>query len=472
MFDGATSNIWTALAWDAAHGEFYRPLLSPAEYGGTRYMPLLFVAHGLLLRAHVDPVVAGAALMQASVLASAAALYFVMRQAEVRASLAAPLACTVWCTVIYQDYCTDVRADYLAAALATTALGLALGHRSRGKASWLAAAAIACVLAGLTKITALAVAGPIVVWLWIDGARRSAWRFTAGIAALWLVAIGVVQWASHGNFLDSFLATASGGMTPATVAGAMPHFAQEASWEPFTGVPFLIALWCVIRIGRRPGLAHLALAATTIVTAVIFSSPGTVANHLVDLHMMSVLVIGVALTSGDVTPRIAAPIYALLAVAIAAISWPAPGLPSPIRTIRDGGLLTRARVRSIHDDFLPAGTRYITNDPIFGVLYDERMVVLDEFALEMSVRRGGPAGRDFERRIRAQEFAIVIRRGDDAFPRDITAGDAGFAEASAAYWSTLPAEHAQLRAVLEPAYSVRAVRKPYVILAPRKNPEP
>ena len=29
VFDGVTSHIWTALAWDLAHGHFYRPLLGP-----------------------------------------------------------------------------------------------------------------------------------------------------------------------------------------------------------------------------------------------------------------------------------------------------------------------------------------------------------------------------------------------------------------------------------------------------------
>src|SRR5581483_12074879 len=67
FFDSSTSGVWAALAWDVAHGRLYRPLLSAAGYGGTRYMPLLFVAYGGLLRAHVDPVVAGVALMQTSV---------------------------------------------------------------------------------------------------------------------------------------------------------------------------------------------------------------------------------------------------------------------------------------------------------------------------------------------------------------------------------------------------------------------
>src|SRR6266567_1087444 len=67
FFDSATSSVWLAMAWDLAHGEFYRPVVSSAGYGGTRYMPLLFVLYSGLLRIGVDPIVAGVVLMQGSV---------------------------------------------------------------------------------------------------------------------------------------------------------------------------------------------------------------------------------------------------------------------------------------------------------------------------------------------------------------------------------------------------------------------
>jgi hypothetical protein len=38
----ATSGVWTALADDLVHGDFYRPVQSTLGYGGTRYMPVFF----------------------------------------------------------------------------------------------------------------------------------------------------------------------------------------------------------------------------------------------------------------------------------------------------------------------------------------------------------------------------------------------------------------------------------------------
>jgi hypothetical protein len=89
VFDGLTSGIWTALAWDLAHGDFYRPLLGPHGYGGTRYMPLLFVAQAMLMHVGVDPIHSGVVLMQGSVIAAAVALYFALRACDVPARLAA-----------------------------------------------------------------------------------------------------------------------------------------------------------------------------------------------------------------------------------------------------------------------------------------------------------------------------------------------------------------------------------------------
>jgi hypothetical protein len=192
-----------------------------------------------------------------------------------------------------------------------------------------------------------------------------------------------------------------------------------------------------------------------------------VANQLVEVHLASVLVIGIALTRGEVAPRAAAAVYALLAVVMAAISWPAPGIPSVIGTLQAGGPYSRAGIEAIHAEFLPPGTRYVTNDPIIAVLSDERTVLLDDFSLELSMRRGAAAGRDFDARVRRQDFDVVIMRGEgDAFPRDMNAGDEGFADDTRRYWAGWRG-HREMAALFEPAYAVRAVRKPYVILTRR-----
>ncbi len=244
VFDGVTSHIWTALAWDLAHGHFYRPLLGPDGYGGTRYMPLLFGIQALLMRLGFDPIDAGVLLMQGSVLAAAAALYAALRAHQVPRRLAVPLALTVFGTVIYQQYCTDLDPDYLAFALAMSSVPLAVRSVRHHQSGWLFAAGLAVVLAALTKVTALAYLVPIAWWLLTSARPRAAAWFVVGTLALFTLAAGLVEVASHGAFLESFRATISGGMESPDVWRAVPKFLREIAIDPLVAVPVIVACWC------------------------------------------------------------------------------------------------------------------------------------------------------------------------------------------------------------------------------------
>jgi hypothetical protein len=467
FFDGTTSGVWAGLAWDFAHGDFYRPLVGPLGYGGTRYMPLLFVAHGTLIAAHVDPIHAGVVLMQASVAGAALALFLALRSADVPARLAAPLAGTVWCTVIYQESCTDLSPDYLAAALALTAATLASAAARRtgpSRAGWLIAAALTIVLAALTKVTALAFAAPITLWLALEQQRRAALWFSAVAAALFATAIGIVQAAADGRFLAVFFASLSGGMLASHTWYAIPTFAKEVALDPFVAVPFAIACWCLrASLRRRLALEHWYFLTAIVVTLVIFTSPGTVWNHLVDLQLASTLLVGAAIARSAVPPKAVAWVYGALAFVLAAVSWPLPGIPSVVATLQAHGPRPRAVVAAIHAEFLPPGTRYLSTDPIVPVLSDESAVLLDAFDLRRFLRDGGPPGRDVERQVRGHAFSVIVMRDAGLFPRDMNAGDAGFAEACRRYWTT---EDDDLERLFRSAYEIRAVRRPFVILLP------
>ena len=108
---GITSGVWTCLASDFAHGEWYRPLWDARGYGGTRYMPLFFVLQGLGIRWGLDPVISGMLLVQLSVVTLAAGLYALLRALQVPLRLAVPLAALVVCNSLYQQIGTSIKAD-------------------------------------------------------------------------------------------------------------------------------------------------------------------------------------------------------------------------------------------------------------------------------------------------------------------------------------------------------------------------
>ena len=114
VFDGVTSHIWTALAWDLAHG---RILQTDARSGRLWRHPL----HAAVVRGagaadapRADAIHAGVLLMQGSVVAAAVALFFALRASELPARLAAPLAADgLRYRHLSAGTCTDLDPDYL-----------------------------------------------------------------------------------------------------------------------------------------------------------------------------------------------------------------------------------------------------------------------------------------------------------------------------------------------------------------------
>ena len=467
VFSDVTSGTWAALAWDVAHGELYRPVFSPDGYGGTRYMPLFFSLFGALIRWHVDPVRAGVLLMQVSVFAAACALYAMLRASDAPRSLALPLAGTVYATIVYQRYLTDVRADYLAAAFAAAGIAAAVVAERRAAPRWLFFASVCCACGGLTKVTTIAFAVPIAWRLWSCGERGRAVRFVSGTAVLFAIAILLVQVASGGRFLESFRAAMSAGTTPADIwRHAGPSFVQESAGNPFSGVPFLAALFCTVRAARRGhwSLAHAYFATALGVALVILVSPGTASNQLIDLHLASTLVIGLAVARGHVAPRLVASMYVLLAMVMAIVSWPVRGVPSTIRTLRAEGPHRRSVVTAVHDRYLNRARLYLSTDPMIPILSGTRPFLLDSFNLVLFVTTRTRVGADFAHRIKTHAFDAIVLHDDGVFPADMAPGDPMFDALCAKYWAR---DNAVIQAV-HVGYEVRAVQRPFVILEPRR----
>jgi len=494
------SGIWTALAWNAAHGEIYRAPLSADGYGGSRYMPLLFAVHALVIRAHVDPVVGGALLMHATVAAASLALLAALGVAGAPRRFAVPLSLFVWCTVIYQQSCTDLNPDYLAAAIALVGVVLAAG-RTRGRLR-VAGAAACVVLAGLTKITAIAFAAPVLFCVRRQRGAAAAALSGAAIAALFVTAAACIDRVSGGRFVAGVAPTLFGGAALHDVLNSVPKLAIELAIKPFdVASPFALALVtsAIAAAQRRFAWPHAYLITACAVTLVIFASPGTASNHLVDLQMASVLTVGALLAglepasrpqassarspAGSVPPPIdsgaivsqpphASPARvnttrtAVLLVAaaqglmLAVIAWPAPGMPSVIATVAPR---PRAAVRALGAEFLPPGTRYVATDPIVAVLNGDRPWLLDDFNLERFYRDGTPAGRDFAARVRGRFFDVIVLPDSDDFPTDLDADALELQERGLRYWA---GQDSVLATLIRSTYEIHAVRKPFVILTP------
>src|SRR5213596_2179097 len=247
----SSSGVWTALAQDFAKGVFYRPTYSAFGFGGTRYMPLFFVVHGVLIRLAFDPVTAGGGLTVLGIVLFDAALFLTLRELGVDWPVAVPLALLPHAAVSFQLLSLQVKGDFLAAALSLWGVWCGLRYARYRATPWLVACVLAFLGAFLTKFTALAGAALVCSWLWSRRDRRAALTLGGLLALLAGASLAGIYWASDERGLPAF------GAAAVSAIGAMRA-----------------------RVWSLPVAYFLLTAAMTVV---IFTSPGADTTHFLDL---------------------------------------------------------------------------------------------------------------------------------------------------------------------------------------------
>lgn len=406
-----TSGVWSALADDVARGTFYRPVVDGDGYGGTRYMPLFFTLHGALMRAGVPLVAAGALLTIGSALALLAAVFAVVRTSGGPRGIALAAAGVVPASIAFQLLTLSTKADLMAAAFNLWGLVWALrAMRSRSPAPLLVAGAL-LGLAVLTKFTA--VFGLVTVALGLLYARRGGrprQTALAGVAAL-MIALGVIAaWvASDGRIAEAFAVAGTGGMDLAYAWRFPAWFLGAAVQDPFFFVLFLAAALAAVRRARRRTMdvPLMYFAVTTVLTMLVFVSPGTDGNHLIDLLLASVWLIAAELSAGEVPARVIRAAALALFVGIAA-TW-LPGVPSVTHFLGERGRPTFAHVEEIRRR-LPsgAGERLLSENPLLPLLLGQRPEVLDPFSVRLIAERSPVVRDEFIGRVQRSEYGAIV----------------------------------------------------------------
>ena len=73
------AGVLIAMAADLKHGVFYRPLFGPVGYGGTRYFPLYFVLHALLMKLGLPVLLSAYLLSAAAMISLLAGVFYLLR---------------------------------------------------------------------------------------------------------------------------------------------------------------------------------------------------------------------------------------------------------------------------------------------------------------------------------------------------------------------------------------------------------
>ena len=408
------SGVWLALARDTYDGVFYRPLWDGAEYGGTRYFPVLFVLTAGLMRAGVAAVPAGLTVSILGLAGLAVAVAVLLKRLAVPPMLAALATALTIAPYFIHQTAFAIRCEPLAAAFAVFGLAVLVPVDARTESSrriLLAAALFVCAF--MTKVTC--VYGPAAAVLALLLARRPTAALKLGAATavgavLCLVAVDLV---SSGRAMESFRACALAGasMWSLLTPLAVTRLVALIGTSHLLTVVFLLTAAAIV-VARRTWfqLPVLYLLATAGITAIIFTSPGTIlTSQIVDAYVAAIVVLTTVTASQ--TGRLRAAGYVVL---VGLTLWTAAQ-----NVVRVSAMIGQGVARSGDDgreELIAAvhacqGT-ILSESPLIPIFAGLRPILLDPFAFHVVALNRPEIGNDLVERLRRREFACVVLEQD------------------------------------------------------------
>jgi hypothetical protein len=454
---GAPPGVYAGLAMSLNQGVFYPELYDGSRYAGTRYMPLHFVLHAGLARLTGEYLASGKLLTYGLTLALFAQLFCVLRglRCGVPAALALPsVVVLTWPGLLA---CTTIRGDLLPAVIQLGALQVVAGGTSWRRA---VLAALLCTLALLSKLNA-GWAGLAIAWYYFGRQRRLGFVLAAAWALSAAGSVLALDWLSQGRMLANLRALAAPGLfrLGAVLAPLTFLFRVGQSGAVLSLVVPLAVVECVQAFRqRRTTVYHLALPCCVLTTMPIFLDKGVVGNHLIDLVVLCVPLLG-CLWAG--LPEVSGarldlrlPL-ALLLVWGLFLAW-ATTLVGPclevVRSHQDGSAAGHYPARPLATLIGP-DEPILSSDPWLSIARGHLPVVLDPCSLARFCHTRPELTEPLRVRIRRQEFRWVVLENSLDDPGQLA-------------WADLSLGGTIVQAVRD-SYQLHSQGKGYFVYAPR-----
>jgi hypothetical protein len=312
-----------------------------------------------------------------------------------------------------------IRCEPIAAAFAIFGLAVLAPADARAESTrrvLLAAALFVCAF--MTKVTCIYGPAAATVALLIAGRRLAALKLATASAigaVLFLVAINV---ASDGRAIESFRACALAGssistlLTPVLVTRPL----MLIGTSHLLTVVFLLAAGALVASPRGWfGLPALYFMATAGITAIIFTSPGTIlTSQIVDAYVAAIVVL-TALTAAHSGRLRAVGSAAMVGLAIWAAGQNVLRVAGMIRqdVVRSGVEERRQLVAAVNE----CGGPIVSESPLIPIFAAQRPILLDPFAFHVVALNRPDVGDDLVERLRRREFRCVVLEQDPATSR-------------------------------------------------------
>ena len=464
---GNTSGVWSALAHDLAKGILYRPVFSEYGYGGTRYMPLFFVLHGALIFLFHNPVITGFILTLLSAAFLDAGVYALLRTLGIKPEVAAPFSVLAHASISFQLITLEIRCDFLAAALNAWGIVCALKHERDSAESTLIFSSLGFAGAVLTKFTTMGGLATIIIYFLLKRRKISAAKLSLYTIVLVGIAISWLHIASSGNALAAFKACAGGGINFAYGIKSPIWFAAATVQDPFFLIILVFALFFAAKTSRTRlnAFPYLYFWVTFITTIGVFASPGTDSNHLIDLLIASVLILGFQFARTTRYDRAFKWGFGIISILIL-LSW-LPGTPSIKDHVARVGKPTRNTVEYIKNRLETRTENILSENPLLPILFGQHPIVLDCFSLRLLAQKYPIILEDFTKRINTRYFGAIILLDWSGAPLD-QLEEAMEEHASLGVDRFYGEVHFQpgFLGLLKKHYYLSFVKRPYVIYEP------
>lgn len=404
------SGSWAALAVDASKGILYRPLFDETlGTGGTRWMPLFFTLHGILIKITGNALYTGLllSLFSSMILLLAVALLLKYYKTSLESSLVIITLLIISNNLL--TAMTAVRGDILAAALNIWGLYFAITSGKRHYRVILASLFFALTL--MTKITSGFGFAAVFLWLFFNDKKKQAAGYAISFVFFFSLFIIVIQVLSSGRFFEIFFNCAAGGATFIKFMKIPFNFIRcLAGTDQGSLIILTAALSIIAHKGRDIAKSQYALymVSTLAITMFIFGTEGIVGNHLIDLHIASVLVIAAFIQEYKIETGIVVR-CSIIVITIACVL----NAHSLRQDIKSTPLFESIKHTS---ELVKNETAMISQNPWLPIIMKRDVYMLDPWMMRLIDKNRPEMLTSFHNRLKEKGFSCIIFDKDPLVP--------------------------------------------------------
>ncbi len=405
---------WVGLARYVNDGVLYPPLYDGHSFGGTRYMPLQFLAYAGGAEVTGDYLVGAKLVVYLTAMSLFGLIFGVLGMLGCSIVVRLGLIAAVLTSFTGFWAATAVYGDALPVLLQLAAVTVVI--RFCGPSAAIGAGTL-CALAILCKITAVWAPAAILLWLLLRS-RSRAIVFAASLALVLLVGVGLLEVLSDGRMSENLRGLSGSGFLGfrSVLVDSPGRFLElmEANARSIVIVfPFALLGLLAAAAEKRITLYHLSFLLALATLLVVLADKGTDFNHLLDVSVLAVILVGDLW--GRATPRTCARGFFPTAILVALVWSVGTGYQTGVRAdaieavkllVGRGDRLAVA-ARPPAGSIQPAG-RIFSEDPYVPLALGQRPVVLDAFMLLRIAEKHPDWQDDIVSRLDAQEFVEVV----------------------------------------------------------------